>query len=97
MSGGPISLAVAKARPQNIKIMLKSAEHDMKLLRNTDVTKIKGKFRFIHHINWSFIKYTNEMSTIALNNTLMSRIKNGSRILVPGPGRWSRLLFLPIE
>ena len=42
MSGGPISLAVANARPQNIKIMLKSAEHDMKLLRNTDLTKSKG-------------------------------------------------------
>ena len=34
------------------------------------------------------------MSTIALNNTLMSRIKNGSRILVPGPGRWSLNLNL---
>ena len=88
MSGGPISLAVARARPQNIKIMLKSAEHDMKLLRNTDVTKIKGKFRFIHHILTKV-----KMSTIALNNTLMSRIKNGFRILVPvpdvGPGFYS--------
>ena len=25
-----------------------------------DVAKIKGKFRFIHHIDWSFINYTNE-------------------------------------
>ena len=46
-----------------------------------DVAKIKGKFRFIHHIDWSFINYTNEgkMSTIALNNTLMSRMKIGPR------------------
>ena len=25
--------------------------HDLKLLRNTDLTKIEGKYRFIHHIN----------------------------------------------
>ena len=24
-----------------------------------DVAKNKGKFRFIHHIDWSFINYTN--------------------------------------
>ena len=65
--------------------MLKSAGHELKLLRNTDVAKIKGKFRFIHHIDWSFINYTKvNMSTIALNNTLMSRMKIG-------PGFWSRV------
>ena len=37
------------------------------------------------------------MSTITLNNTLMSRMKIGPGFLVPGPGRWSRLLFLPID
>ena len=37
-----------------------SAEHELKLLRNTDVAKIREKFRFIHHIDWSFIYYTNE-------------------------------------
>ena len=63
--------------------MLKSAEHELKLLRNTDVAKIKGKFRFIHHIDWSFINYT-RMSTIALNNTLMRRMKID-------PGFWSRV------
>ena len=79
--------------------MLKSAEHELKLLRNTDVAKIKGNFRFIHHIDWSFINYTNEGSNV--NNCIKQYIneqdENRSRTLVPGLGRWSRLLFLPIE
>ena len=50
----------SKSLATDYKFMLKSAEHELKLLRNTDVAKIKGKFRFIHHIDWSFINYTSD-------------------------------------